>query len=92
MMRLYILSKCSERIYSFIFVETRVLPNPISQFLTFTKREILLQIRLVKTLLIDVFLVFFAGGVLGALYLEVKLSVVSLYYHVSSSAIFSYYT
>ncbi|XP_028413508.1 ABC transporter G family member 28-like [Dendronephthya gigantea] len=53
--------------------EKRVLPNPLYQFFTFTKREFLLQIRLVKTLLIDVFLVFFAGGVLGALYLEVKL-------------------
>ncbi|CAB3987012.1 ABC transporter, ATPbinding domain containing [Paramuricea clavata] len=53
--------------------ETRVLPNPLYQFLTFTKREFLLQLRLVKTLLIDVFLVFFAGGVLGALYLEVSL-------------------
>ncbi|CAB4016980.1 white-brown complex homolog 30, partial [Paramuricea clavata] len=51
----------------------RVLPNPLYQFVTFTKREFLLQIRLLKTLLIDVFLVFFAGGVLGALYLEVKL-------------------
>ena len=51
--------------------ETRVLPNPIDQFLTFTKREFKLQERLVKILLIDAFLVFFAGGVLGALYLEV---------------------
>ena len=46
------------------------------QFLTFTQREFLLQIRLVKTLLIDVFLVFFAGGVLGALYIEVGVSIV----------------
>ncbi|XP_028413905.1 ABC transporter G family member 24-like [Dendronephthya gigantea] len=52
---------------------TRALPNPFCQFVTFTRREFLLQLRLVKTLFIDVFLVFFAGGVLGALYLEVSL-------------------
>ena len=48
------------------------MPNPIYQFLNFVQREFLLQIRCVKTLLIDSFLVFIAGGVLGALYLEVN--------------------
>ncbi|XP_046846445.1 ABC transporter G family member 28-like isoform X3 [Xenia sp. Carnegie-2017] len=54
-------------------VKKRVLPNPFIQLLIFTQREFILQYRSRKTLLIDTFLVFFAGAVLGALYLEVTL-------------------
>ena len=60
----------------FFFVVHRKMPNPFLQFLNFVQREFLLQIRSVKTLLIDIFLVFIAGGILGALYIEVTVYII----------------
>ncbi len=49
----------------------RPMPNVFLQFLVFIKREWILQFRYIKSLLMDMFLVLLAGGVLGALYAEV---------------------
>eukprot|EP00794_Sanderia_malayensis_P016777 gene16777-18472_t len=49
-------------------------PNVVSQFGDFLAREIILQFRQIKTMLLDTFLVLLAGGVLGGLYREVKLN------------------
>ena len=49
----------------------RSMPNVFQQFIVFLKREVILQLRNIKSLLLDMFLVLLAGGVLGALYSEV---------------------
>ncbi|PFX16850.1 putative white-brown complex homolog protein 30 [Stylophora pistillata] len=51
----------------------RKMPNFLSQFLTFLRREIRLQLRLSRSLLLDQFLVLLAGGTLGALRREAPL-------------------
>ncbi|XP_065072396.1 uncharacterized protein LOC135696807 [Rhopilema esculentum] len=51
----------------------RAMPNIFSQFFVFLKREAVLQLRYIKSLILDLFLVLLAGGVLGALYAEVSL-------------------
>ena len=48
------------------------MPNFMIQFLTFLRREIRLQFRLSRSLLLDQFLVLLAGGFLGALRKEVS--------------------
>eukprot|EP00794_Sanderia_malayensis_P016837 gene16838-18536_t len=51
----------------------RPMPNIFSQFIFFLKREWVLLFRYIRSLLLDMFLVLLAGGVLGALYAEVSL-------------------
>ena len=48
------------------------MPNFLFQFFTFLRREIRLQFRLSRSLLLDQFLVLLAGGTLGALRKEVS--------------------
>ena len=48
------------------------MPNFLIQFFTFLRREIRLQFRLSRSLLLDQFLVLLAGGTLGALSKEVS--------------------
>ena len=50
------------------------MPNIFSQFFVFLKREAILQLRYIKSLMLDLFLVLLAGGVLGALYAEVRIA------------------
>lgn len=53
--------------------QDREMPNLFIQFLTFLRREIRLQFRLSRSLLLDQFLVLLAGGTLGALRKEAPL-------------------
>ena len=55
----------------------RVMPNLFWQFLVFLRREGVLQFRYIKSLLLDLFLVLLAGGVLGGLYAEVRFKISS---------------
>ena len=48
------------------------MPNFLIQFFTFLRREIRLQLRLSRSLLLDQFLVLLAGGTLGALRKQVS--------------------
>ena len=57
---------------SFLDQKDRVMPNFLIQFVTFLRREIRLQFRLSRSLLLDQFLVLLAGGTLGALRKEVS--------------------
>ena len=50
----------------------RPMPNIFLQFAVFLKREGILQFRYIRSLMLDMFLVLLAGGVLGALYAEVS--------------------
>ena len=50
----------------------RAMSNVFQQFALFLKREGILQFRYIKSLMLDMFLVLLAGGVLGALYAEVR--------------------
>ncbi|RMX47630.1 hypothetical protein pdam_00015147, partial [Pocillopora damicornis] len=52
--------------------QDRQMPNFLIQFITFLRREIRLQFRLSRSLLLDQFLVLLAGGTLGALRKEVS--------------------
>nr|XP_058973128.1 uncharacterized protein LOC131799421 [Pocillopora verrucosa] len=53
--------------------QDRQMPNFLIQFITFLRREIRLQFRLSRSLLLDQFLVLLAGGTLGALRKEAPL-------------------
>ncbi|KAL9979697.1 hypothetical protein ACROYT_G017399 [Oculina patagonica] len=53
--------------------QERSMPNFFIQFFTFLRREIRLQFRLSRSLLLDQFLVLLAGGTLGALRKEAPL-------------------
>lgn len=53
--------------------QDRAMPNFLIQFFTFLRREIRLQFRLSRSLLLDQFLVLLAGGTLGALRKEAPL-------------------
>jgi len=53
--------------------EDRSMPNIFLQFMIFLKREGILQFRYIRSLLLDLFLVLIAGGILGGLYAEVSL-------------------
>ena len=48
------------------------MPNVLLQFYVFLKRETTLTFRYIKSLMMDMFLVLLAGGILGALYSEVR--------------------
>ena len=64
---------CCKANFTFIFSDQdRAMPNFLIQFLTFLRREIRLQFRLSRSLLLDQFLVLLAGGTLGALRKEVS--------------------
>ncbi|XP_048580438.1 putative white-brown complex homolog protein 30 [Nematostella vectensis] len=65
----------------------RKLPGFFSQFFCFLSREIRLQFRLTKTLLMDQFLVLLAGGTLGALRREAPLDQFFVLQTLSSLAI-----
>ena len=60
--------------YLFIIEEfhDRSMPNVFLQFAVFLKREGILQFRYIRSLVLDMFLVLLAGGVLGGLYAEVS--------------------
>ena len=51
--------------------QDRPMPSVFLQFAVLLKREGILQFRYIRSLLLDMFLVLLAGGVLGALYTEV---------------------
>ncbi|CAH3118120.1 unnamed protein product, partial [Pocillopora meandrina] len=53
--------------------QDKQMPNFLIQFITFLRREIRLQFRLSRSLLLDQFLVLLAGGTLGALRKEAPL-------------------
>ena len=59
-------------LFLFLDQQDRAMPNFLIQFLTFLRREIRLQFRLSRSLLLDQFLVLLAGGTLGALRKEVS--------------------
>ena len=56
------------------------MPNFLIQFFTFLRREIRLQFRLSRSLLLDQFLVLLAGGTLGALRKDVSKLKVNYYW------------
>ena len=59
-------------LFLFLDQQERAMPNFLIQFFTFLRREIRLQFRLSRSLLLDQFLVLLAGGTLGALRKEVS--------------------